>query len=154
MAQTTNAGGSGDVLIEYSTDSGSTWTDVGGWASSATFDSWDRATGSVNTVTGDEAIVGFGKLALTGASVNFVYSDGDATDLIDTLWTQHTTAGGGQLMIRYSPQGSASGKRYIATNSDAKIDSLTLPDFDATSGTPLSGSFHVTTGGFDKSTHS
>lgn len=152
MAQTTNAGGAGDVILEYSTNSTS-WTSIGGWASNATFDSWDRVTGQTNTVDGEEAIIGFGKLTLTGMNVNFVYSDGDTTDLIDTLWTQHTATGGGMLMMRYSPQGTASGKRYIATNSDAKIDSLTIPDFDTTSGDPLMCNMHVTTSGFDKSTH-
>jgi len=34
-----------------------------------------------------------------------------------------------------------------------KIDSLTVPDFDAASGDPLMLNFHVTTSGFDKSTH-
>lgn len=153
MAQTTHAGGAGDVVLELSTNGGSTWTDLGGWTSSATFDSWDRVTGSANTVTGEEAIVGFGKLALTGMQCNYVYSDGDTTDLIDTLWAQHITVGGGQLMVRYSPQGTSSGKTYIATNTDAKIDKLQLPNFDAASGDPLAGSFHVTTSGFDKNTH-
>ena len=152
MTQTTNAGGAGDAVIQYSIN-GSTWVDMGGWASSATFDSWDRATGSANTLTGDEAIIGFGKLAITGAAVNSVYSDGDAADLIDTLWAQHIAAGGGTLMIRYSPQGTASGKTSLTTNSDAKIDSLTLPDFDASSGDPLVMSFHVSTSGFDKGTN-
>jgi hypothetical protein len=153
MTQTQNAGGSGDSVIEYSTDSGSTWTDLGGWAMGCTFDAWDRVTGQRNTLTGEEAIAGFGKLQLTGINLNLVYSDGDDTDPFDTIWTQHIATGGGQFMVRVSPQGTSSGKRYIATNSDAKVDSFTPPDIDASSGDPLMFPAHVTTSGFDKSTH-
>lgn len=148
-----NAGGAGDAAIEYSEDN-STWTDMGCSASDVSFDSWDRVTGSVNVFCVDEAVMGFGKLGLTGLTVNSLYSDGATTDLVDTLYTAHTTTGGGMFMIRVSPQGTASGKAYIQTNSDAKIDSFTpVSTVDSGSGDPLMLTFHVATSGFDMGTN-
>jgi hypothetical protein len=86
-------------------------------------------------------------------TVNLVYSDGDATDAIDTIHTQFVTAGGGQFELQYCPQGTASASLCITTNSDAKVDALTWPDFDAGDGTPLAFSIHVTTSGFDFAAH-
>ncbi len=154
MGQATHTGGSGDSVVEYSLNSGSTWNDIGGWLSTMTFDAWNRVTGQMNTLTGDEAIIGFGKLQITGATVNAAYSDGETpADLLATVWAQHITTGGGQLMLRCSPQGTASGKRYIQTNTDAKIDSLTPPNITANSGDPLAISFHVATSGWDLGTN-
>jgi len=152
MTQTTHSGTSEDARLAIRT-TGTSWTDMSGWAVSATFDSWDRATGQVNTLEGDEAILGAGKLSLTGMTVNTVYSDGDATDIIDTLHTQFVVAGGGQLELQYCPQGTGSTKLCITTNSDAKIDSFTWPNFDASDGTPLAFSFHVKSSGFDFAAH-
>ena len=154
MAQTTNAGSSEDARLAYDlTDLGTTWVDMSGWSISATFDSWDRATGQVNTLDGDEAIAGFGKLSLTGMTVNLAYSDGDATDAIDALHGAFVTAGGGQCMLQYCPQGTGAAKLCVETETDAKIDSFTFPDFDAGDGTTLGFSFHVTTKGFNFAAH-
>ena len=154
MAQSANAGSSEDARLGYFTGTtGTTYTDASGWAVSATFDSWDRATGQINTLDGDEAIAGFGKLSLTGMTVNAVYSDGDSNDLVGIVHVQHVIAGGGRLMLQYCPQGTASASLCVTTNSDAKVDSLTMPDFDAADGTPLAFSFHVKTSGFDYAAH-
>jgi hypothetical protein len=154
MAQTTHAGSSEDARIAYDrTDLGTTWVDMSGWAVTATFDSWDRATGQVNTLDGDEAIAGFGKLNLTGMTVTAVYSDGDTTDLVEQVAAAHVVAGGGQFMVQYCPQGTGATKLCIETETDAKIDSFTFPDFDAGDGTPLAFSFHVTTKGFNYAAH-
>jgi len=152
MAQTGNAGTSEDAVLEHRT-TGTTWVDLSGWAVTATFDSWDRATGQINTLAGDEAIAGFGKLSLTGMTVNAVYSDGDSPEEIDTVHTQFVTAGGGQFELRYCPQGTASTSLCITTNTDAKIDSLTWPDFDAGDASILGFSFHVTTSGWNFAAH-
>ena len=153
MAQTANAGSSEDARLELCI-TGTAWIDLSGWAVSATFDSWDRATGQINTLDGDEAIAGFGKLSLTGMSVNAVYSDGDSSyDGIDRIHTQFIVAGGGQAKLRYCPQGTASASLCVTTNADAKVDSLTWPDFDAGDATPLAFSFHVKTSGFDFAAH-
>ena len=154
MAQSTNAGSSEDARIGYFTGTtGTTYTDASGWAVSATFDSWDRATGQINTLVGDEAIAGFGKLSLTGMTVNAVYSDGDSSDLVGIVHDQHVTVGGGRLMLQYCPQGTYSTSLCVTTNADAKVDSLTMPDFDAANGTPLAFTFHVKTSGFDYAAH-
>ena len=153
MAQTTNAGSSEDAVLELCI-TGTAWIDLSGWAVSATFDSWDRATGQINTLAGDEAIAGFGKLSLTGMTVNAVYSDGDSSyDGIDRIHTQFIVAGGGQAKLRYCPQGTGSTALCVTTNADAKVDSLTWPDFDAGDATPLGFSFHVKTSGFDFAAH-
>jgi hypothetical protein len=148
-----NAGGAGDTVIQYT--SGSTWKDMGCWASEVTLDAWDRATGSVNVFCIDEAVIGFGKLGLTGMGINALYTDGDSpADLIDTLFTQHTAIGGGMFQIRVNPQGTGSGKTYIETHTDSKIDSLTPVDSTAAAqGEPLMLSFHVTTSRFNKATN-
>jgi hypothetical protein len=148
-----SAGGAGDAVIEYT--SGSTWVDLGCWASDVSMDAWDRVTGSVNVLCVDEAVMGFGKLTLTGITVNGLYTDGaSGGDLVDTLYTQHTATGGGMFMIRVSPQGTASGKAYIETNDDAKIDSFTpVSNIDAASGDPIMLSFHVATSGWDMGTN-
>ena len=153
MAQTTNAGSVVESVSEYSITNGSTWVAMCGWEMGMSYDSWDRDTGDVKTVCGDEAIMGKGKLNLTGQTVNAVYSDGDASDLFSVAQTAFVTAGGGQFMLRHSPQGTASGKDYIQTNVDAIIDSFTNPNTDATDAAPLSFSFHVITSGYDYSTN-
>ena len=154
MAQATNGGSSEDARLGYFTGTtGTSYTDASGFAVSATFDRWDRATGQLNTLEGDEAIAGFGKLSLTGFTVNAIYSDGDTNDLVGIVHDQFVTTGGARLMLQYCPQGTASAKYCITTNSDAKVDSLTMPDFDAADGTPLAFSFHVTTSGFDYAAH-
>lgn len=154
MAQSTHAGSSEDARLAYDlTDAGTTWVDMSGYAITATFDSWDRATGQVNTLDGDEAISGFGKLILTGMTVTAVYSDGDTTDAVEALAGAFVGTGGTQCMLQYCPQGTGATKLCIETETDAKIDSFTFPDFDAADGSPLSFSFHVKTKGFNYAAH-
>jgi len=154
MAQSTHAGSSEDARLAYDlTDAGTTWVDMSGYAVTATFDSWDRATGQINTLDGDEVIAGFGKLTLTGMTVTAVYSDGDTTDAVEALAGAHVGVGGTQCMLQYCPQGTAAAKLCIETNTDAKMDSFTFPDFDSGSGDVLSFSFHVATSGFNYAAH-
>ena len=152
--QTTHAGSMGSAVAEYCiADLGTTWVDFGGWEIGITYDSWDRDTGQRKTITGDEAIMGRGKLNLTGLTINAVYSDGDTTDFIDVVWTDFVTADGGQFMIRDCPQGTASGKMTIETNTDAIIDSLTFPGRSSDDATPFMFSCHIKTSGFDMAAH-
>ena len=154
MAQATKVGSSEDSRLAYdNTDAGTTWVDMSGSTLSCTFDSWDRTTGQINTLDGDEAIAGFGKLTLTGMTVTGLYTDGETTDAMEALLGFHQTAGGGQCMLQYCPQGTGSAKFCIETETDAKIDSFTMPDFDAADGSPLTFSFHVATKGFNYAAH-
>ena len=154
MAQTTHAGTSEDARLAYDlTDAGTTWVDMSGWSVTATFDSWDRATGQINTLDGDEAIAGFGKLSLTGMTVTAAYSDGDTTDAVEAIAGAFVGVGGTQCMLQYCPQGTGAAKLCIETETDAKIDSFTFPDFDAGDASILSFSFHVTSKGFNFAAH-
>ena len=154
MAQATNVGSSEDARLGYFLGTtGTTYTDASGMSVSCTFDSWDRTTGQINTLEGDEAIAGFGKLTLTGMTVNIVYTDGETADFFQVVHDEFVVAGGSRLNLQYCPQGTASAKFCIATNIDAKVDSMTMPDADAADGTPLACSFHVATSGFDYAAH-
>ena len=153
MAQATNVGTSEDARLGYFTAAtGTSYTDASGQAVSCTFDSWDRTTGQLNTLEGDEAIAGFGKLTLTGMTVNAVYTDGE-TDLIGIVHDEFVVAGGSKLALQYCPQGTGSTKLCLSTNADAKVDAMTMPDADAGDGVPLAFSFHVITSGFDYAAH-
>ena len=154
MAQATNVGTSEDARIGYFLGTtGTSYTDASGMSVSCSFDSWDRTTGQFNTLEGDEAIAGFGKLTLTGMTVNIVYTDGETADFFQVVHDEFVIAGGSRLNLQYCPQGTASAKFCIATNIDAKVDSMTMPDADAADGTPLACSFHVATSGFDYAAH-
>ena len=154
MAQATNVGSSEDARLGYFLGTtGTTYTDASGMSVSCTFDSWDRTTGQINTLEGDEAIAGFGKLTLTGMAVNIVYADGESPDIFGLVHDEFVVAGGSRLMLQYCPQGTGTGSLCITTNSDAKVDSMTMPDFDAGSGDILVCSFHVATSGFDYAAH-
>ena len=154
MAQATKGGSSEDARLAYdNTDAGTTWVDMSGNTLSATFDSWDRTTGQINTLDGDEAIAGFGKLTLTGMTVTALYTDGETTDAFEAILGFHQTTGGGQCMLQYCPQGTAAAKYCIETETDAKIDGFTMPDFDAADGSPLTYSFHVASKGFNYAAH-
>ena len=154
MAQATKVGTSEDARLAYdNTDAGTTWVDMSGSTVSCSFDSWDRTTGQINTIDGDEAIAGFGKLTITGVNVTALYTDGETTDAFGAILGFHQTAGGGQCMLQYCPQGTGSTKFCIETNTDAKLDSMTMPDFDAGSGDTLTYSFHVATSGINYAAH-
>jgi len=149
----TNTTGPNDAIIQASTDDGSSWTDISDFVVSITPDAWARAFGSTQTHGSDESYQKAGKLLPTTVTLNWLYTDGEITDLIDTMWTQHTTADGGQYMVQISYDGTSSGKRKLTTNTDAKIESMTPPPSDSTSPTPHAGQTVVTTTGWDKGTH-
>lgn len=147
MAQTENAISAVGGKVEVSTNN-SDWTDISGYANQVSFSGYDRQTGETFTFDGDEAIVGFGKLNPTEVEVRAVYTNG-ATDPFATVWGQHQTAGGGDLYVRWSPEGGdTTGEDIFTSKSPSKCTVILPPDGEAGPGDPVLFAFKVKTPGW------
>jgi hypothetical protein len=152
MAALTNTTGPNDFVIQYSTDDGSSYTDITDFVAGFVPNSWPRQSGEGYTHGSDEAYVKKGKLAPTTFTINAFYTDGETTDHFEAVRTQHATAGGGQFMVKVGYGGSSSGDESQTTNTDAFIDDFTPPASEAESPGPHVFSYVVKTSGWDYST--
>ncbi len=149
MTQMTNAMSAVDAVIEISTD-GNTWTDISGFSNSVQVPAQARASGEAYTFDGDTGIVTYGKRQPIDITVNVLYSE-TSTNAFDRVRTQHETANGGALYVRWSPGGGDSGDyRYVTPA--CKVTSFSYPSVDAANAAPIPRSFTVRTPYVTKST--
>lgn len=150
MTQATGGMSGCGGTIEISSNC-SDWTDISGWARHIAFSGYDRQTGETFTFDGDNAIIGFGKLNPTEATVRVVYTEVD-TDPFGVVWDQHVTACGGSLCVRFNPQGGdTTGEDIFTSGDDSKVVSILPPEMDAAPGDPVMVEFTIRTAAFVKS---
>lgn len=143
MTQVTDAMSGVAGYVAVSTD-GSNFTDISGYANYVEPDPQARTSGETYTFDGDTGIVTFGKREPVEIMVRIVYSEG-ASSPYDTLKTQHETAGGGRLQVRWAPKGNTAGNQQFTSGTDSKISEFPYPAPDATSGDPVLLEFKVKT---------
>ncbi len=134
MAQTTNAVVFTLAQIEWTDDGGSTYNDISGFAKTVTVEGGERNSGQYFTADGDTAIVKGGKRAPVTVTVNIAYT-AQTDDPYDLIRTEHETAGGGDVMIRFSPGGGASGDfQYVTDTNNVVLKNITDPQGDVEPG--------------------
>ena len=150
MAQMTGGLAAVGGKLEISTNN-SDWTDISGWAAGISFSGYDRQSGEAFTFDGDTAVVKFGKLNPTECEVKLLYTE-ETTGGWKLVWGQHITAGGGMLMVRWSPKGGDTTDEYRFTSgSDAKATVILPPDGEAGPGDPVMAAFSVKSAAFTQS---
>lgn len=115
MAQTTNAVTFTGAEIEYTTDGGTTYIDISGFAKVVTVEGGERNSGQYYTADGDTAIIKGGKRVPVTVTYNIAYT-AQTADPYDLIRDEHFTAGGGDVMLRFSPGGGATGDFQYVTN--------------------------------------
>lgn len=134
MAQSTGGLSFVAALIEYATDGGTTYTDMSGFAKVVTVEGGERNSGQYYTADGDTAIVRAGKRVPVTVTVNALYTV-TTTDPFGALRTQHHTAGGGSVMIRFSPGGGNTGDyQYVTDTNNVVCKNVTEPQGDVEPG--------------------
>lgn len=142
MAQTTNAMSMVDALIEFSTN-GSSWVDISGFANEIGPADSARNLGEAYTADGDIAIQTAGKRTPFDIVVRIVFTDQTSTsDPFYTVLTQHQTAGGGAMYLRWSPGGGDSNELQFTTPSSF-VSNLQFPGGPVETGEPITVTFTV-----------
>lgn len=147
--QTTGAMSSVDMYVGFSSDD-STWYDVSGTVSSVDVSGGERVTGAAYTFTGDGPIIKSGKKGPITVTVKAVYDENTLNAYAYAL-TAYDTAGGGDMYVRWSPGGGASGD-FGYTTSVGVVKSCVYPSGDVTSGDPIMFEMIVECGSITKST--
>lgn len=126
MTQTTSAMNTVDGQIEYSLNSGSSYTDMSGVANKLSAPSVSRATGEKYTPDGDTPIIKAGKQQPIDINIDVLYEDGAADEfaLLYAAFLAKTST-----IIRWSPGGGDVGDAQF-TSSEGFITSCTLPNVD------------------------
>ena len=135
--------------IEISTNN-SDWTDVSGYGFQISPSGGARMTGEIYTHDGETGIPTAGKMEPYEFECTGVYTE-DGSSPYTTVWDQYTTAGGGDLYVRYSPKAGATGDELFTTDV-CVITSCLPPATDPGSGDPKTFSFTVRTASVTKST--
>ena len=133
MAQTQNAMTARDQKVELSTDGGTTWTDISGFASNVEVGGGDRQSGETYTYDGDTPIIGIGKREPIEMTLSIVYTEPDGEPWADLVAAYEN---GSQVMLRWSPAGGNTGDRRFVT-SPAYVTSAVYPSGESSSGDPI-----------------
>ena len=131
-----------NAKVEYST-SGSSFTDISGFANMVEVSGGDRLAGEVYTADGDIGIVTFGKRTPIDLGYTCVWTEG-TSDPFERFRGYHQTADGSQVILRFSPQGGA-GTGKISFTGTGKITTAPWIGGDAGSPDPLTFSIVVRT---------
>lgn len=141
MPQTTGGISWTDVMIELSTDNGSTWpNDVSGVANSISQDGGERATEDTQTFSGDTPIVGAGKRASKKLTVVIVYTEG-ASEVYKIIHDRYEA--NQRVMLRWFPKGKTAGN-YVYTTSSAVISKCPDPVGEAENAKTVMIEFELT----------
>lgn len=140
MAQTTSSIWGGAAYVEISTN-GSAWTDISGMSNKVENTNQARRSGESYTFDGDTAIIKAGKREPMEITVQIVYTEG-ASDAWETVQTQHETAGGGALYLRWAPAGNSAGK-YQFTSAAGIVTDFYYPSVDPETDGPLLSTFTI-----------
>lgn len=104
MAQTTGGLSWVDAEIEFSSDGGSTWSDISGFTNSLEVSGGERVTGAAYTADGDTAVITRGKRQPLTITVNALWTD-LATDDPRPLYQTAYESATGDVRFRWSPEG-------------------------------------------------
>lgn len=134
MAQDTGGISFTSAQMEWTDDGGTTYNDISGFAKTVTVEGGERNSGQYYTADGDTAIVRAGKRVPVTVTYNILYTAG-TDDPYDLIRTEHETAGGGDVMLRFSPGGGASGDfQYVTDTSNVVLKNITDPQGDVEPG--------------------
>lgn len=141
MAQTTSAMTGAMGKVEYSTDGGTTWTNLSGSTQSIDVVEFTRLNGSAYTFDGDTAVLTFGKQPPVTVTVNSLYTEtAGESFLVAVSAIKNNTA----MMLRWqAADAGATTYLQFSTLTGGKVSSVSLPGNDASSGEPLMFSFSV-----------
>jgi len=128
--------------IEISTND-SDWDDISGYGFQVNVSGGARMTGEVYTHDGETGIPTVGKMEPYELECVGLYTE-DANSPFDTIWTQQTAAGGGDLYVRYSPDTGTAGD-WLFTTGVCVVLACLPPSTDPGSGDPTVFSFTVRT---------
>lgn len=143
---TTDAMSTVDADVQVSTD-GTTWTDLGGEATSVDVPEQTRMTGTAYVFAADVATVTAGKREPIEITVNALYTEtaGQAFEVIRPLFQAGT-----RLYFRYSPKGiGATGRAVYTASNDGStpgacvISAFDYPDAVADNGDPTPTMFKI-----------
>ncbi len=152
---TTGAFAAVDADIELSTD-GTTWTNIGGEATSVEGAEQKRMTGTAYVFAADVGIVSQGKREPMEVTANALYTEGagEAFEVVRPFFQAGT-----KIYFRYSPKGiGASGRAVYPASNDGStagavpISSFTYPDITADSADPVVFTFKVMVPAFVRTT--
>jgi hypothetical protein len=137
MPQTTSGMSAANMKVEYSLN-GSSYTDIGGFASAVEPDGGDRKVGEGYTFVGDTPLLVKGKRESMSLKVKAVYTEG-AGDIQEIVRAAYE--GASDFWLRWSPQGGTTGQfQYTAKGI---ITSAPYPTGDAESEDPIFLEFEV-----------
>ena len=134
MAQTTDSIWGGAAHVAISTD-GSTWVPIGSHAMKVTPEGGDRRTGEAYVFDSEDAISKVGKKNARDTRVDFVYTE-IAADAFEAARAQFEAAGGGNLYVRWSPNGGGIGDAGY-TSDLGNVADLRYPEVDSEEDGPM-----------------
>lgn len=110
---------------------GTAWTDYSDYLSVLDPPSMSRMSAEAYVFGEDTAVLGFGKLEPVEVTVRGVWGEG-TTDPFYVAFSNHTTACGSMLAVRWSPGGCTTDNDSFRTSTTAsRITNLVLPGGDA-----------------------
>jgi hypothetical protein len=140
MPQTTNAVAMACGQLEISIDGCNVWTDISGSSSSVTGTTQTRINDQNYTLDGDFAIIRGGKKEPLELVFSIVYTPTAAEAFSIAQQIFEETGCGGNICIRWSPNGGNAGDQRFTT-ADGILISFDYPTMDATAGGPIMTSF-------------
>ena len=138
----------GNYKIEYSTDSGTTWTDVSGDMTKVEPGGGERGKGEVYTLNADSPEVIAGPRASVEIGVSAIYKDG-ASDVAMVIWDlyENKTA----AIWKLTPDTGSTNTLYWESDT-GYVTAATPPSKEGGSSDPLLMEFTITVGKLTKKT--
>lgn len=140
MTQTTNSIWGGAALVAISTDSGSTWTNISGHACRVTSSGGDRQTGKAYTFDGEYPIVKVGKMNERETRVDIIYTE-ESTDAFEVARAEFEAAGGGAIVLGWSPGGMVGDVFYYTD--EGFVKDFQFPEVDSEATGPIKTYFVI-----------
>ena len=140
MAQTTDSIWGGAAYVAISSD-GASWTSIVSHAMKVTPDGGDRRVGEAYVFDSEDAITKVGKKNPRDTRVDFVYTE-IAADAFEVVRAQFEAAGGGNLYVRWSPNGGGVGDAGY-TSDLGYVSDLRYPEVDSEEDGPMMTNFVI-----------
>ena len=134
MPQTTDSIWGGAAYVGISAN-GSVWTEIGSHAMKVTPEGGDRRVGEAYVFDSEDAITKVGKKNPRDTRVDLVYTE-IAADAFEVVRAQFEAAGGGNLYVRWSPNGGAIGDAGYTTDL-GYVSDLRYPEVDSEADGPV-----------------
>jgi hypothetical protein len=145
MPQTTDGVSAANMAVKYSTN-GSSYTDIGGFASAVAPDGGDRKVGKGYTFTGDTPLLVKGKRESISLKVTAVYTEG-GSEIFEIVRAAFENSS--DFWVQYSPQGGLSGDFLFTAK--GIITSAPYPEGEAESEDPIMFEFTLEASSITKS---